>query len=148
MVGRDLELGWLHKMFDEVTVPDARISRRLTVGTVVGHAGVGKSRLVREFETWLAALPDNVWLLRARATPATQDVPNGLLRNLLADRMQISPGDGPQVVRAKLEQGIDSILDAGPNSVRAAHTLAGWLGFEIGPSTSPGGAQQQPARGT
>jgi class 3 adenylate cyclase/tetratricopeptide (TPR) repeat protein len=134
MVGRDLELGWLHKMFDEVAVPDAGISRRLTVGTVVGHAGVGKSRLVREFETWLAGLPDPVWLLRARATPATQDVPNGLLRNLLADRMQISPGDGPEMVRAKLEQGVESVLDAGPNSVRAAHTLAGWLGFEIGSS--------------
>jgi len=55
-VGREPELAQLQQLFEEVV---ADRSRRGV--TVIGEAGVGKSRLVHDVETWLYGLPTDVW---------------------------------------------------------------------------------------
>ncbi len=133
-IGRHLELGWLQKAFDEVagTGPDGDgISGGLTVTSIIGHAGVGKSRLLRDFETWLAARPDHIRLLRGRAAPTTEAVPNGLLRSVFTERLGIVAGDPPEVVLTKWEQIADDLGAAGNGGTGSAHLLARWLGFEL-----------------
>ena len=55
MVGRDAELLMLQNMFRDAT-EDAEVQ----VVTVVGDAGVGKSRLLYEFEKWIELLPEGI----------------------------------------------------------------------------------------
>ena len=59
MVGRDAELLMLQNMFRDAT-EDAEVH----VVTVVGDAGVGKSRLLYEFEKWIELLPEEIWYFR------------------------------------------------------------------------------------
>ena len=70
-----------------------RASKRLAVVTVVADAGIGKSRLLYEFEAWTEARPETFILFRGRATPQTQSQPFGLLRDILAWRLQIADDD-------------------------------------------------------
>lgn len=138
-VGRDLELGRLQKSFADVVE-----EKTWTTVTIVGDAGVGKSRLLYDFERWLATQPDAIWALRGRASPSTEDVPNGLLRSVFAGRLEISEGDDPEVVRRKWEQGLDGLLGDAGEGARAAHTMGNWLGFELGDIPYLGGLGSDP----
>ena len=123
-VGRALELRRLQDWFAEVV--EERVWRTVTV---VGDAGVGKSRLLFELDHWLAGLPDGVWVLRARASAANAIVPYRLLRELFANRFEISDSDPPALVADKWLAG----MRTGNHEV-TDHALiaAAWLGFEIG----------------
>ena len=48
---------------------DVDEERRWRVVTVLGDAGVGKSRLLFEFDRWLAEISHGVWWFRGRAAP-------------------------------------------------------------------------------
>ncbi len=124
-VGREAELGRLQQIYREVA---ASRSRRIV--TVIGEAGVGKSRLVHDVENWLAALPSEVWVLRGRASPATQDVANGLLRSVFAERLRIRGTDDPGRVRRRWAGGWYELLGA-PSTGGQAETVATWLGFAL-----------------
>ena len=50
----------------------------------MGDAGVGKSRLLYDFDAWLLSLPDLFWWFRGRATPSSQRGVNSLLRSSAA----------------------------------------------------------------
>ena len=67
--------------------------RQLASVTVVAEAGVGKSRLLYEFESWFEGRHDRFHLFRGRATPQTRAQPYGLLRDILAWRFQIADDD-------------------------------------------------------
>lgn len=134
-VGREAELARLRAAFTDVAG-----GGRCTVVTVVGDAGIGKSRLLAEFEGWLAALPEQVWLLRGRADPADQTVPHALLRSAFAERLGILATDAPEVVRAKWRAGLELLAlhgeergdRAGPLSGEDADAIATWLGYPVG----------------
>ena len=126
-VGRELELGRLDKLFADV-VDD----RSHLLVTVLGDAGIGKSRVIRDFESNLANLPDGVWLLRGRAAPASEHVPNGLMRGIFAERLDIHDSDDPDTVTEKWHAGVASLLGSGDAGARAADVLATWLGFQLG----------------
>jgi class 3 adenylate cyclase/tetratricopeptide (TPR) repeat protein len=120
-VGRDVELRQLTKVFDD-TVAD----RTSTVVTVVGDAGIGKSRLLADLEAWLAGLPGPAWLLRGRADPADEGVPHAVLRSAFAERFSILDSDTPAEVRDKWQSGMRAM--AVP-SADTARDLLLWLGF-------------------
>ncbi|HEX2368913.1 MAG TPA: AAA family ATPase [Acidimicrobiia bacterium] len=136
-IGRDLEMLKLQDLYGDV-VDD--VSPR--VFTIIGDAGVGKSRLPRELDQWLAEIPDPVWWFRGRASPSAQNLPNALLREMMAARLDIHESDDPETVRLKWEEGMATMFGAG--SEGRAHLVAHWLGFEIGDTPHVRGVRHDP----
>ena len=128
MIGRDAELEALqaafHRLFAE---------RSLSAVTVVAEAGIGKSRLLYEFEAWSEARPESFFLFRGRATPATGTQAFGLLRDIIAWRFQINDDDSLEAAHRKMEDGIVPLFlhDDGPDLAQAhAHLLGHLIGIE------------------
>ena len=116
MIGRDAELEALQDAFKRLF-----IDRNLAAVTVVADAGIGKSRLLYEFAAWSERAPGALLLFRGRATPQTQGQPFGLLRDILAWRLQIADDDSIEAARRKMEQGIVPLFldDDGPDCRKA-----------------------------
>jgi class 3 adenylate cyclase/predicted ATPase len=128
MIGRDAELealqGAYRRLFAE---------RTLAAVTVVADAGIGKSRLLYEFEAWSEARPESFFLFRGRATPQTGTQAFGLLRDLIAWRLQIHDDDSVEAARKKMEDGIVPLFlhDDGPDLAEGhAHLLGHLIGIE------------------
>ena len=145
MVGRDAELACLQQAFRRVGngggAGDVGDVGRLTVVTVVAEAGVGKSRLLYEFQNWAEAQAASFYLFQGRAHPQTLTQPYGLLRDVLAWRFQINDSDSMDVARRKLEEGIALLFSAadGPKLERAhaqahAHLLGHLIGLDFADS--------------
>ena len=107
MIGRDAELQALQAAFQRVLVPGAGLQRVL----VVADAGVGKSRLLYEFNNWADARPDRFFIFQARATPQSVTEPYSVLRDLFAWRFQILDSDS--MIHPKTE---GATVDAPPRS--------------------------------
>jgi hypothetical protein len=132
MIGREAELATVQAAFRRLFA-----ERRLAAVTVVADAGIGKSRLLYEFEAWSETRPELFYLFRGRATPQTQGQPFGLLRDILAWRFQIADDDSIEAARAKMEQGIIPLFehDDGPDLAEGhAHLLGHLIGIEWGES--------------
>ncbi len=129
MIGRQQEFALLERAFQQVVV-----ERERRMLTLVAEAGVGKSRLLYEFENWLRLQPEPVEYLRGRGYPSTQHLPFSLLRDLFAFHWQIQDSDPPTAVRDKVERRVAALLGAGEVGQAKAHLIARLLGFEIGES--------------
>ncbi len=116
MIGRDRELQLLlHDLYDVIEGGEARLV------TVVGAAGIGKSRLAYELRQVVGRLPDSVGVLGLQADSQSAGQPYSLVRQLVAGLFHIREGDSPRAVRARLEQGVAALL--GPGSVEQAHLI-------------------------
>jgi tetratricopeptide (TPR) repeat protein len=134
MIGRDVELQTLQDAFGRVAAPGAGLQRML----VVGEAGVGKSRLLHEFAGWAASRPERFAVFQARATPASQRQPYGLLRDLFARRVQILDNDSMAQARRKFEDAMTPLfVDDGdlPQALAQVHPLGQLIGLDF--SASP-----------
>ena len=128
MIGREAELEALQQAFVRLFA-----ERRLAAVTVVADAGIGKSRLLYEFEAWSESRPEPFFIFRGRATPQTQGQPFGLLRDILAWRFQIADDDSVEAARGKIEQGIVPLFehDDGFDVAQAhAHLLGHLIGID------------------
>ena len=133
-VGRDLQLRFLQDRLYDVTEES-----RWRVVTVMGDAGVGKSRLLFDFDAWLAERAEAVWWFRGRAAPSTQNSVNGLLRDLLAARLGIQVDDTQEMVRRLLTKGFaEAYDDATGDGLRDAALVSAWLGFDAGDGLAAG----------
>jgi class 3 adenylate cyclase len=130
MVGREAELKHLQESFYT-----AMEEGELQVVTITGEAGVGKSRLLHEFDLWSELLPEQFYYFKGRAVHEMQNSPYGLIRDLVAFRFQIQDSDPPSMVREKIETGVSLALGPGESSQDVAHTIAYLLGFELGDNT-------------
>ena len=136
MIGRDAELAALQEAFGE-----AVIQARPRVVAIIGEAGVGKSRLLYEFDKWVDLRPERVRYFKGRATPALQSVPFSLWRDLFAFRFDILDSDSPAVALNKFRQGFVGARSAAeatadPELVANQADIVGhWLGFDF--SASP-----------
>jgi predicted ATPase/class 3 adenylate cyclase len=123
MVGREGELGQLQDIFSALL----KDCRRQFV-TVVGEPGLGKSRLLYEFENWVDLQPVHVHSYRGRSRLETRRLPYGLLRDLLATEFEIHDSDSEAVAREKMEKGFAQI--GGPESADWAPFIGHLIGFD------------------
>jgi class 3 adenylate cyclase/tetratricopeptide (TPR) repeat protein len=126
MIGRDGELKRLQDAF-YVALEDAECQ----LATVVGEAGVGKTRLLWEFENWLDEVPEPIRHFHARASQERQNVPYALLRDLFVLRFDIQDNDPAHAARAKLEQGIGQVLGHDEQGQMRAHIIGQLLGWNF-----------------
>jgi class 3 adenylate cyclase/tetratricopeptide (TPR) repeat protein len=101
MVGRETELQYLQDALGLVIQTE-----EVQVVTICGEAGLGKSRLLYEFENWLDRIPESIFYFKGRASSSTQTLAYALLRDLFSFRFQIQDSDPPHIVRVKLVRGI------------------------------------------
>ncbi len=101
-VGRAQELAHLQAAFERVA------SNLAQVVAVVGAAGSGKSRLVHEFQNWLAGRP--VELFAARCSSLKRDVPYALWVDMMRRYFGIEAGEAPEAALEKLRAKVDEDL--------------------------------------
>jgi DNA-binding SARP family transcriptional activator len=116
LVGRERELAVLRTTLDH-------LEGRPALVTVVGEAGVGKSRLVREF------LTDAPTALIGRCVPHGQ----GALAEMLKAQAVILETDHPDAAYSKITRLVEATI--GPDSAHAVAALASTLGLT--PPDSP-----------
>ncbi len=134
LVGRDDE-------FQALQMLHARVARNAGphLATVFGQAGVGKTRLLREFERWLDTRDPPVRVRRGRCLSFGSSVVYWPLSEMLRAECAIVDGDPTEVAWAKLSTRLSALLsqDGGEDEVaRRIAPLARLLGIE-----APGGAQ-------
>jgi class 3 adenylate cyclase/ribosomal protein L40E len=96
MVNREAELSSLQDILANLEHGVGRIV------AVVGEAGLGKSRLIREIQSSSDRLsPDVRWFSTARLSYESGQ-PYGLFQRLLRRMLQIQAGEAPEVIREKI----------------------------------------------
>ncbi|HEU5103567.1 MAG TPA: BTAD domain-containing putative transcriptional regulator, partial [Roseiflexaceae bacterium] len=106
LVGRDEELALLLGMWARA----ARESRPQLI-TVLGEPGIGKSRLLAEFERGVLALGDTT-LLHGRCLPYGEALGYGALSMALHEAAGVVPADDPQMARHKLGDLVADVVGA------------------------------------
>jgi ABC-type oligopeptide transport system substrate-binding subunit len=129
MIGREAELKRLQDAFYTAMEDGER-----QIVTITGEAGVGKSRLLHEFDLWSELLPERFYYFKGRAGQEMQNLPYGLMRDVFAFRFQIRDSDPPPVMREKMERGIGEALGTGEESQMRAHFIGHLIGFQFGDS--------------
>jgi len=98
---------------------------------VVGEAGLGKSRLLAEFQD---ALNLRIcWQVLGRAHPRSAIHPYGLLRDMLARQFQIAEADPAEIAHRKLLEGLAPLFAA--EGEPPIHLLGQLIGLDF--SASP-----------
>ena len=110
IVGRDRELAQLNNALALVAA-----EQRCHLFTIVGGAGVGKSRVVREF---IAGLEDRARLLRGRCLPYGAGITYWPIREIAQAAATIAAADSPDEARSKLASLVAGAAD--PTRVSAA----------------------------
>ena len=105
MLGRDAEFAALGAAFESVVGQGC-----LELVTIIADAGLGKSRLVAEFEHWIELRSQRAQVLRSRAEPRSIDQPYGVLRELLFRRFDIQDSDTLEQAQAKLAAGLAPVF--------------------------------------
>lgn len=136
MVGREAELGALQEAFAGVMA-----ERRPRLLAIIGEAGIGKSRLLYEFDNWVELRPEVALYYKGRASAsAAGGTPFGLFHDLFANRFEILDSDPPEVALSKFRAGFaraHAELAAGPAAADpaavadAADLVGHWLGFDF-----------------
>jgi predicted ATPase/class 3 adenylate cyclase/Flp pilus assembly protein TadD len=140
MVGRHDELKYLQ---------DALLSaieyNEGQVVTIIGEAGVGKSRLLYEFQNWIELLPPPaVRFYEGRAHQEGQGMPLAMLRDLFEFRFQLQENDTQEAVREKVESGFLDVFRKDDEGQMRAHILGQWLGFDFSTSQHLKGVLKDP----
>jgi predicted ATPase/class 3 adenylate cyclase len=94
MIGRGAEMGRLREAFG-----NAVGSRTLRTVTIVGDAGVGKSRLTREF---LASVDEEAYIVRGRCLPYGRGITFWPIVEIARAAADIDDDDPPDRARARL----------------------------------------------
>jgi class 3 adenylate cyclase/tetratricopeptide (TPR) repeat protein len=135
MVGRDAELLQLQRIFESAV--DGRETQAVTL---VGEAGVGKSRLRREFEHWLEQRPEKLLILKGRVSLSSGQNPYALIRNILVRLLNIQDNDRLEEVRDRLERGIARFEPDAPDISGQARQLGRWIGLSLADEVAVDGA--------
>jgi class 3 adenylate cyclase/tetratricopeptide (TPR) repeat protein len=128
LIGREDESALLMSMFERV----GRESRPHLV-TVIGQAGVGKSRLLRELAAQIGGRPEKPAFRAGRCPAYGAGLAYWALGEILRGQFELVDTDDSELAWAKLLRGVESVVsDAETDEppVRIAATIARPLGIE------------------
>jgi tetratricopeptide (TPR) repeat protein len=129
MIGRERERRRLRDAFDQAAGdPSSQLF------TVLGLAGVGKSRLVREF---LADIEGQALVARGRCLPYGDGITFWPLVEAVRGAVGLEDGDSPETARLKLSRA----LGESPDSGVAARGVAELIGFADAADSSTAGME-------
>lgn len=130
LVGRDRELRSLLDMLAEVIE-----SGRPHLVVLNGPAGIGKSRLVREFSAAAGEAVDPLSILRGRCLPVGHGITYWALAEILRQFSGISLDEPADVAAEKLRSAVERLVDAGhlpaDDGQRVVQALAMTAGLPI-----------------
>lgn len=107
MIGRGREMSALRQALEETAQ-----AGRGGIITIVGEAGVGKSRLVREFHRRLGDYPFKPTIFQGRTDQRLTRVPYSLLRDLLIRHFGIEESDRAATIEKKIVDSLAAALPA------------------------------------
>ena len=128
-VGREDELQQLKDTF-EATGRE----RKPRLVTVIGQAGIGKSRLAWEFEKYLDGVVDTAYWHEGRSPAYGEGVSYWALAEMVRRRAGIAEGDDPAEARAKLVTMLEEFVFDPAERRFVEPRLAGLLGLAELPS--------------
>lgn len=124
MIGRDAELKTLQEVYRRATA-----THESHLVTIVGKPGIGKSRLLSEFDVWVEALAGAVRYFTGIALPQHNHSPYGVFHQLFSSFFDIHETDTPDLMHQKLEQGLMRFVDE-----QHAHIIGELIGFDYADS--------------
>ncbi len=130
MIGRHSELDRLLGALQ--TVIEDHV---LQVVTVLGEAGLGKSRLLYEFDNKVEVLTERIQVFNGRSTETMRSLPYSLVRDLFSFRFEILDSDPVALAREKLEKGIVACFGQSDEARMQAHFIGHLIGLDF--SASP-----------
>lgn len=132
MVGRESVLADVQAAFRRV-----RQLPQSSAVTLFAEPGIGKSRLLHEFDRWTQAQAVAFHVLRGRATAEAQGQPFGLLGSLLRSFCQIAIGSEAQASRVQFEAVVAPWFmpsDGADLAQGHAHVLGHLIGIDFADS--------------
>jgi class 3 adenylate cyclase len=124
-VGRDLELRLLDELFRAT-----HRERRLRLVSITGQAGIGKSRLTREFEKVIDGQVEDVWWHQGRCLPYGDGVTYWALAEMVRRRCRIADTDDPQTANSRLREALERFVPNADERERVGYALRALLGLE------------------
>jgi predicted ATPase len=115
MVGRDAELELLDQTLDGVSR-----DRTCQIVTVIGSAGVGKSRLVREF---LSKRRDEATIVRGRCLPYGDGITFWPVKEAVSQAAGLTGDESPEAAQDVIRSLIEPAADADLVAERVAETI-------------------------
>jgi class 3 adenylate cyclase/tetratricopeptide (TPR) repeat protein len=137
LIGRDEELAHLQGLLERVARDHAP-----HLVTLIGQAGVGKSRLLWEFQSTLPAAASRPRLLRGRCLAFGQGVVYWPLIEMIRGECAIGEGDDAELVRAKLSERLVPLLSEQEDADQAERRIAP-LARLLGAGSSAAGHEPQ-----
>ena len=132
LIGREVELALLQQAWLRLHRCDT-MATRVEVLTLLGEAGLGKSRLESAFDEWVHAQDQPALWLRTACQPQTQRQPYAMLRGLLADALQLPDSDTAPQARERFVAAVVPLFDRGEGEAQA-HVLGQLLGLNFADS--------------
>lgn len=131
MVAREQELKRLEDVFEHVCA-----SCHPQMALLYGEVGIGKSRLLLEFNNRLQEKSDSANIFSTRALAQTAKIPYYLWRVMLRNHFGMRDEDRLSDSMAKWQNGLNLLWENSPETARAEATLV--LGEIIGISSNAG----------
>ena len=122
-VGRDGELRLVKDLFHATSD-----ERRARLVSIIGIAGIGKTRLSWELEKYIDGLVDDVYWHRGRCLAYGEGVAYWALAEMVRMRAGITEQEGPETAAAKLREALETFLPDPEERVWVEARLAQLLG--------------------
>ncbi len=131
-VGRDRELRLLKESLH--ATGEERTARLLSI---VGLAGVGKSRLAWEFFKYVDGVTETIWWHRGRCLAYGEGVAYWALNEMVRMRAGIIENESPETAREKLRRTVEEFVDSGEERRWVEPRLAHLVGLEERAAADP-----------
>ena len=130
-VGRGAELRMLKDLFHATST-----ERRPRLVSVIGQAGIGKSRLAWEFQKYVDGLTEIVFWHRGRCPAYGEGVSFWALGEMVRARIGVAEGEAPEAGLARLDDTLAEVVTDDEERAWLRPALAELLGLETGDSTA------------